>query len=58
MNGSTIFWAAFLRPFVLLILAVCIFWPVKAAMRRYMKDGKLKRLLLTEIGQKTSGRNR
>ena len=40
--------AAFIRPFVLLVLAVCVFWPVKALMRRYMKPSKLKDLLLKE----------
>lgn len=44
--------AIFLRPFALLILAVCIFWPVKYLMRKYMRDTWLKRLLLREIGSK------
>ena len=42
--------AAFLQPFALLFLAVFVFWPVKALVRRYMKDGKVKRLLLRPIG--------
>lgn len=42
--------AVFLRPFALLILAVCVFWPVKYLMRRHMKDGRLKTLLLREFG--------
>lgn len=44
--------AAFLQPFVLLVLSVCVFWPVKVLIRRRMKDGKLKRLLLRPIGKK------
>lgn len=42
--------AILIKPFILLILAVCVFWPMKAAIRRYMKDSKLKRLLLKDIG--------
>lgn len=41
--------AAFLRPFVLLILGVLILSPVRIAVQRYMKNGKLKRLLLTHV---------
>lgn len=44
--------AIFLRPFAFLVLAVCIFWPVKHLMRKHMKDSWLKRLLLREIGSK------
>lgn len=43
--------AAFLQPFVLLVLSVCVFWPIKVMIRRYMKDGRLKRLLLRPIGK-------
>ena len=41
--------AAFLRPFVLLVLGVLILAPARIAVERYMKDGKLKRLLLTRV---------
>lgn len=49
--GSTIAWAAFLRPFAMLIVAVCLVWPVEALVRRYMKPGKLKDALLKKRGQ-------
>ncbi len=40
-------WAILLKPFALLVLAVCVFMPVKYLIRRKMKDSKLKRLLLS-----------
>ena len=46
--------AAFLQPFALMFLAIFVFWPVKALIRRYMTDGKLKRLLLKPMGSPTS----
>lgn len=46
----TMFWAAFLKPFFLIVvmfLALIVeFW-----LERHMKDGWLKNLLLTPIGQ-------
>lgn len=42
-------WALFLRPFLLIILAITILYPARKALERYMKDGKLKRLLLRRI---------
>lgn len=41
--------AAFLRPFVLLVLALFILAPARIAVERFMKDGKIKRLLLTRV---------
>ena len=50
MNESSIFaMSVFFRPFVLLILAIAVFYPVKLAVNKWMKDGRLKRLLLREI---------
>jgi hypothetical protein len=42
--------AMLVRPFMLLILSVLILIPVRLAVQRRMKDGKLKRLLLRRIG--------
>lgn len=41
--------AAFLRPFVLIVLALAILTPARIAVERFMPDGKLKRLLLTRV---------
>jgi hypothetical protein len=41
--------AILLKPFGALILFGCIALPGKLLVQRYMKDGKLKRLLLTRI---------
>ena len=38
--------AAFLRPFVMLILGITILHPARRAVQRYMKDGKVKQVLL------------
>lgn len=35
-----------LRPFVLLILAICVLYPARRLVETRMKDGWLKRLLL------------
>jgi hypothetical protein len=40
------FWAQLLAPFVLLVMLL-IAWPIKRWIQLKMKDGKLKRLLLT-----------
>jgi signal transduction histidine kinase len=42
--------AILIKPFVLLILSVCVLIPARMAVERRMKDGKLKRLLLRRIG--------
>ena len=44
--------AIILKPFALLFLAVFVFLPVKYLMRKHMRDSRLKRLLLREIGLK------
>lgn len=41
--------AAFLKPFVLLLLAGTVLIPARLAVQRHMKEGPLKRLLLTRI---------
>jgi hypothetical protein len=41
--------ALLLRPLVLFILLVCITSPIKRAMQRHMRDGRLKRLLLLRL---------
>jgi len=41
--------ALLLKPFVLLVLAVCILIPVRVLLSRKMKDGKLKRFLLWRL---------
>ncbi len=46
---SAAFWAAFLKPFVLFVLAVCVLHPARRAVEKNMKDGKLKRLLLKRV---------
>ena len=38
-----------LKPAMLLVLAVCVLYPARMAVQRHMKDGKLKRLLLTRV---------
>jgi len=42
-------WAVFLKPFALLILAVLVLIPARIAVQKWMKDSKLKRLLLWRI---------
>jgi len=39
-------YAQALAPWMLLVILVCVGWPVKRLIERKMKDGKLKRLLL------------
>lgn len=41
--------AAFLAPFVMLVLAVTVLYPVRRLLQRRMADGKLKRFLLFRI---------
>ena len=47
---STIAIAAFLRPFFIFFLAITILYPARRAVEKRMKEGKLKRLLLTRLG--------
>lgn len=44
----TIFWATFLKPFIAFVI-LCAIAPVPYFIRKKMKDGKLKRLLLWEF---------
>lgn len=39
-----------LRPFVLLVLMVCIVYPIKWLFWKFMKDSPLKRSLFKKIG--------
>lgn len=38
--------AAFLYPFVMALLTLLVLYPARVATRRFMKDGRLKRILL------------
>lgn len=38
--------AALIRPFVMLVLAITVLRPARMAVEKYMKESKLKRLLL------------
>lgn len=40
--------AAFLRPFVLLLLGVLILYPARNAAEKFIPEGKTKRFLLTK----------
>lgn len=37
------------KPFVLLALAVTVLYPCRRACEKYMRDGKIKRLLLRRV---------
>lgn len=37
------------KPFVLFVLAVTVLYPARKACERYMREGRLKRLLLRNI---------
>lgn len=39
----------FLRPIILIVLFVAILYPARLATIRYMREGKLKRLLLRRV---------
>lgn len=39
--------AAFLRPFVLFVLAIAVLYPARCLVSRYMRDGKCKKVLLS-----------
>ena len=43
-------WAVLLKPFLFIVLAVGVLIPARLAVIRYMRDGKLKRMLLTRVG--------
>jgi len=43
--------AAFIYPFVLFALSICILNPAKRLVQRRMKEGLLKRVLLTPVNQ-------
>ena len=47
-------WAMVIRPFVLFIVLALICLPVRFAVKRFLPEGKLRRLLLTEIRQSKS----
>lgn len=42
--------ALLIKPFVLLIITVLFLIPGRLAVQKWMRDGKLKRLLLRRIG--------
>ena len=42
----SLFLALLLKPLVILLVAGCVLIPVRLAVQRYMRDGKLKRFLL------------
>jgi hypothetical protein len=50
MNTSFLM-ALLLRPLVQLLVLGLICLPARLAVQRYMKEGKLKRTLLTRIGE-------
>ena len=43
-------WAVALKPFVALLLFACFGIPARLAVQRWLRDGKLKRLLLFRVG--------
>jgi hypothetical protein len=47
--------ALVLRPFLSLLIVVFLASPVERLVRRKMRNGKLKRLLLHRFGEKSSG---
>lgn len=42
--------ALLLKPLILLVLGVFVLYPARMLVQKKMKDGKLKRLLLTRVG--------
>jgi predicted PurR-regulated permease PerM len=42
--------ASFLKPFVAVLVIALVAAPIKGLVQRRMKDGRLKRLLLLELG--------
>jgi len=45
----SVFLAQLLKPFLLLAVLGCICLPARLAVQKWMRDGKLKRLLLREL---------
>lgn len=43
--------ALLIKPFAALVLFGLILLPIRLAVKRWMPEGKLKRLLLTRVGQ-------
>lgn len=41
--------AILVKPFATFVLAACVLYPCRKAVERYMRDGKLKRLLLRRV---------
>lgn len=41
--------ALILKPFVLLILAVCVLIPARLAAQRFIPEGRIKRILLWRL---------
>ncbi len=41
--------AILLKPFVLFALAVCVLYPARMAVARFVPDGRVKRLLLRRV---------
>lgn len=39
--------AAFLRPFILFVLAITVLYPARCLVSKYMRDGKYKEVLLS-----------
>jgi hypothetical protein len=44
-------WARIFGPLICLFVFVCICLPARVAVMKWMPEGKLKRLLLTSIGE-------
>jgi hypothetical protein len=42
--------AMLIKPFYLLVLSILVLTPARRAVERRMRDGRLKRLLLRDIG--------
>jgi hypothetical protein len=49
MTGSLAL-AIVIKPFVLFVLAVCVLYPARVLTQKYMREGRLKRLLLRRVG--------
>jgi hypothetical protein len=42
--------ATFLKPFIMFALTILVLYPARMAVKRHMKDGKLKNLLMFRVG--------
>lgn len=47
----TVFWVALLKPFVSILVMVAIVLPITLAVKKWLPEGKLKRLLFTRLGR-------